>query len=126
MIRTNTNFLSVCLVPTVEVGSGKFATQNFCRCHANCIDGKYHQFRQIASALSAASTNVSDKKFALAGVVGAFDSVFAEIARAQRKALFSVGAAFRGKWQLRCHPLFAFAKCYVGGDLVLLRREIKS
>ena len=54
---------------------------NFYRCHANCIDGKYHQFRQIASALCEASTDVSDKKLALANVVSAFDSVFAEVLR---------------------------------------------
>ena len=35
-------------------------------------------------------------------------------ARAQRIAFFSVGAAVRGEWQLRCHPPFASAQCHVG------------
>ena len=55
-------------------------------------------------------------------------------ARAHRIAFFSVGAAVTEKRQLRCHPLFAFALCYPVllcggmrlGDLVLLRRKIKS
>ena len=81
MIRINTNFISVCLVPTVQVGTGKFSTQNFYRCNANCFLRKCSQFGQIASALSAASTNVIDKKLSLVDVISAFDSVFAEVLR---------------------------------------------